>query len=73
MDTDLIVFSSEPYPFKKRDLIEFKGKFPQLNFKAIKADGQLCSWHGNMTIEALFELNKYQQGKKCKILNEFDT
>ncbi len=68
---DLIFFSTEPYPFKKRDLQDFQNDFPDCRSELLKADGRLCSWHGNLTIEALTELQKYQHHLPNKIFRSF--
>lgn len=39
-----ILLSSEPYPFKAKDVIEFSEKYP--SSKVILVDGQMFSWYG---------------------------
>lgn len=42
---DIILLSSEPYPFKERDLIELEKICPQS--KILLVDGELFSWYGS--------------------------
>lgn len=42
---DAILLSSEPYPFKMRDVNEFRAIFP--GTRAIQVDGQMFSWYGS--------------------------
>lgn len=45
-----IFLSSEPYPFKEKDLIELQLQLP--NSKIIIVDGEMFSWYGSKLIEA---------------------
>ena len=42
---DLILLSSEPYPFKEKHQKEFSQKFP--NSKVVLVDGEMFSWYGS--------------------------
>lgn len=42
---DIILLSSEPFPFKERNLKEFQLKFPETAVKLV--DGELFSWYGS--------------------------
>ncbi len=44
-DPDLILLSSEPYPFKEKHLQEFKSICPRA--KVLLADGEMFSWYGS--------------------------
>ncbi|MCT4630430.1 ABC transporter substrate-binding protein [Winogradskyella sp.] len=44
-ETDCIFLSSEPYPFKEKQVLELKSYFPQ-NTTAI-VDGEMFSWYGS--------------------------
>lgn len=44
-EIDLILLSSEPYPFKDDDIKEFSKRFP--NAKTILVDGEYFSWFGS--------------------------
>jgi len=47
---DVILLSSEPYPFKEDDVVEMKSKFPKA--KVIIVDGEMFSWYGSRLLEA---------------------
>lgn len=49
-DIDLVLLSSEPYPFKEKDLIELKKDFNKS--KIILVDGEFFSWYGTRLIKA---------------------
>lgn len=53
---DLILFSSEPYPFKEKDLEELKQFMPSARMKLV--DGEMFSWYG---IRMLKALNYFEQ------------
>lgn len=42
---DVLLLSSEPYPFKEEDIQALKGQFP--NVKIAIVDGELFSWYGS--------------------------
>jgi hypothetical protein len=42
---DLLLLSSEPYPFKEEDVRHLKEQFP--NVKIAIVDGELFSWYGS--------------------------
>ncbi len=47
---DLILLSSEPYPFKEKHQLEIKELIP--NTKVILVDGEMFSWYGSRLIRA---------------------
>ena len=47
---DLVLLSSEPYPFKEEDALEI-GQFTN-NVKTIFVDGEMFSWYGSRLIKA---------------------
>ena len=47
---DVILLSSEPYPFRDKHITEFKALVP--NSKVILVDGELFSWYGNRLLHA---------------------
>jgi ABC-type Fe3+-hydroxamate transport system substrate-binding protein len=49
-EIDLILLSSEPYPFKEKDIKELQIYFP--NSKIILVDGEFFSWYGSRLIKA---------------------
>jgi hypothetical protein len=42
---DYILLSSEPFPFKQKDLDELQNQFPKS--KILLVDGELFSWYGS--------------------------
>ncbi|AOW11321.1 ABC transporter substrate-binding protein [Flavobacterium gilvum] len=51
-ELDLILLSSEPFPFKTEDGYEIVKSFGD-NAQAILVDGEMFSWHGSRLIKAL--------------------
>lgn len=52
LNSDFLFFSSEPFPFKNRHIEAFR-KESGFKGQALKIDGQLLSWYGTRTLEAL--------------------
>jgi hypothetical protein len=48
---DLVLLSSEPFPFKAEDGFEMMKD--AVNAKIILVDGEMFSWHGSRLIKAL--------------------
>ncbi len=46
----LILLSSEPYPFKKKNIAEFRELCPQASIKVV--DGEMFSWYGSRLLQA---------------------
>lgn len=55
--TDLVLFSTEPYAFGERELAEFQQEFPQP--QALLIDGEMTSWYGSRAIKGLAYLRDY--------------
>ena len=54
---DVVLLSSEPYPFKEKHIPELlQAGFARQQIKFI--DGEMCSWHGVRLVEAFDYLNK---------------
>jgi len=47
---DVILLSSEPYPFKEKHIAEFKALLPNVIIKLV--DGELFSWYGSRLLHA---------------------
>ena len=47
---DVILLSSEPYPFKDRHFDEFKAMLPNVTVKIV--DGEMFSWYGSRLLKA---------------------
>ena len=56
---DLVLLSSEPYPFKMKDIAEFTTFFP--NAKVLLVDGEYFSWHGSRLLKAIPYFKKMRQ------------
>lgn len=50
IETDVILLSSEPYPFKEEDVLFMKAKFPNSFVKVV--DGEIFSWYGSRLLLA---------------------
>jgi ABC-type Fe3+-hydroxamate transport system substrate-binding protein len=50
MNCELLLLSSEPYPFKEEHLLEIQAQLP--NTKVILADGEMFSWYGSRLLQA---------------------
>lgn len=49
-DPDLILLSSEPYPFKEKHIAELQQAWPQA--KVVLVDGEYFSWYGSRLLQA---------------------
>lgn len=47
---DIVMLSSEPYPFKEKHIDEFKALMP--NVEVIVVDGEMFSWYGSRLLQA---------------------
>ncbi len=50
MGCECLLLSSEPYPFREKDVEAFRMQFPDM--KVILVDGQYFSWYGSRLIQA---------------------
>jgi ABC-type Fe3+-hydroxamate transport system substrate-binding protein len=55
LDPDLVLLSSEPYPFKENNCVELQRILPLANI--ILVDGEMFSWYGSRLIHAPAYLN----------------
>jgi len=55
---DLVLFSSEPFPFKDEHLDEFRAAFPAHAAKAMAVDGEMLSWYGTRAVKGLDYLRR---------------
>ncbi len=60
---EVLFFSSEPYPFRKRDAKRIRSEWPDAP-GIIKLDGQLLSWYGTKTVSALKQLDSWVSGQR---------
>lgn len=59
---DVILLSSEPYPFKEKDINEFKLACPKT--KVLIVDGEAFSWYGSRLLKAFDYFEELQ--KECR-------
>ncbi|MEO6670928.1 MAG: helical backbone metal receptor [Ferruginibacter sp.] len=50
MNCELVLLSSEPFPFKQKHLSELQAELPDV--KILLADGEMFSWYGSRLLEA---------------------
>ena len=48
---DLILLSSEPYPFRERHVEELKKSFPRTDVTLV--DGEMFSWYGSRMLRSI--------------------
>ena len=58
-DADIILLSTEPYPFKDKHLIELAPLFP--NKRLFIADGEMFSWYGNRMLNAINYFKEFRE------------
>ncbi len=59
----LLLLSSEPYPFKEKHIAELQKKLPDT--KIILADGEIFSWYGSRLLQAPAYFQKLHQQIKA--------
>ena len=60
-EADLILLSSEPFPFKDKHATELLENVPCTEGKIRFIDGEMTSWYGSRAIEGLTYLTKFAQ------------
>jgi len=58
-DVDMVLFSTEPYSFKKADIAAFQDAFPVHAHKAHLIDGEMTSWYGSRAVRGLGYLETF--------------
>lgn len=56
---DLILLSTEPYPFKENDKDEFSKLFPQIRIAI--ADGEMFSWYGSRLLKSVDYFHSFRK------------
>lgn len=56
---ELILLSSEPYPFKEKHREELQKNFPDI--PVFLVDGEWFSWYGSKMLTAFDELNRWRR------------
>lgn len=57
LSPELILLSSEPYPFKEKHIKEIKNHFPHSTVKLV--NGEWFSWYGSRMLPSFKALNKW--------------
>ncbi|MFT4696637.1 MAG: ABC-type Fe3+-hydroxamate transport system substrate-binding protein, partial [Urechidicola sp.] len=55
LNPEIILLSSEPFPFKEKHIIELSKLVPNATIELV--DGELYSWYGSRIIKALDSFN----------------
>ena len=58
-DVEVIMLSTEPFPFKEEHMTALKLKFPQA--KVLLVDGELFSWYGSRLLHTTNYIKKLHQ------------
>ena len=58
-ETDIVLFSSEPYPFKQKHIDEFLTVAPSAMQTLASIDGEMVSWYGSRAINGLQYLRTF--------------
>jgi len=59
LNCDLILLSSEPYPFKEKHIEEIQEEIP--NAKIVLVDGEMFSWYGSRLVKAVQYFFEFQK------------
>lgn len=58
-EPELVLLSSEPFPFKEKHMEEIRRVLPEAEIELV--DGEWFSWYGSRMIEAFTKLNNWRQ------------
>ena len=67
--SDVLLLSSEPYPFRNRDAARLRGEWPEAP-PMLWIDGQQLSWYGTLTAEGLEALTRWVRGDGAGLVRE---
>jgi ABC-type Fe3+-hydroxamate transport system substrate-binding protein len=62
--TDLVLFGSEPFPFKQTHIEAFQAQFPAHAAKAAIIDAEMTSWYGSRAIAGLTYLADFARARE---------
>ncbi|NRA45333.1 MAG: ABC transporter substrate-binding protein [Oligoflexales bacterium] len=68
---NILFFSSEPWPFRKRDGMQLRDEWPS-HPPIHLIDGKLMSWYGSTTLEALTQLKSYLRDQENHLINPME-
>lgn len=60
VNCELVLLSSEPYPFKEKHIVELQSALPHA--KVMLVDGEMFSWYGSRLVKAVEYLFHFQRG-----------
>ena len=66
-DVDLILLSSEPFPFSQKHLLELQKTMPSQKFLLV--DGEMFSWYGSKMLESLAYFEQLYQSAAALIVS----
>lgn len=58
-DVDLVLFSSEPFPFKDKHMSELRELTADTRTPFVRIDGEMTSWYGSRAIEGLRYMDRF--------------
>ncbi len=58
LNPEILLLSSEPYPFREKDILEFRNHLPST--KIIIVNGEFFSWYGSRLVNSQFYFNEIQ-------------
>ncbi|NRD19567.1 ABC transporter substrate-binding protein [Winogradskyella eckloniae] len=64
-EADVVLLSSEPFPFSAQDVLEFKTQCPETLIKIV--DGELFSWYGSRLLQSYTYFNGLRNAIKKSI------
>lgn len=67
-DTDMVLFSSEPFPFKQRHVDEFRALTGNRDTPLEFIDGEMTSWYGSRAIAGLKYLREFASRASNRLL-----
>ena len=59
LNCELILLSSEPYPFREKHIAEIQSAIP--NVKILLVDGEMFSWYGSRLVKAVQYFFEFQK------------
>lgn len=59
VNVDIMLFSSEPFPFKDKHVLAFHQAFPDFGGKSAIIDAEMVSWYGSRAIPGLTYLSDF--------------
>ncbi len=69
-EAELILFSSEPYPFKSEELAAFSRQYNYPPDRLLFIDGEMTSWYGSRVIAGLEYLGRFAAHLNCPASGE---